>query len=386
MPRKLSRRDLTATRKAEHLDISTTQPVESPLGAGWEEVALIHRSLPEIDEEEIDLSISLLGKTLNAPVMIAAMTGGTPQAEEINRRLGRAAHRFGLALGVGSQRAYLENGEAAASYAVVREEAPRALLIANIGAPQLIPQRTRRAYTPDDARRAAELISADALAVHLNYLQEAVQPEGDTRARGCAEAMARLVQEVGIPVVAKETGAGISRDQALILRGLGVAAIDVGGGGGTNFALIEAYRSAARGARRLQARGRLFASWGIPTAVSLIECSTSGLPLLATGGVRSGLDAAKALALGAAAVGIALPLLKAATESYDRLEEWLEGFLEELRTAMFLVGASTVEELRSREVVLFGRTREWVEQRGPVTSSPRHALSNESAAFSQETP
>lgn len=369
MPGKTAKKDLTALRKAEHLDISTTQPVESPLGAGWEDVILVHRSLPEVDEEAIDLSTSLLGKTLQAPLVIAAITGGTPEAEEINRRLGRAAHRFGLALGVGSQRAYLEKRETGSSYAVVREEAPNALLIANIGAPQLIPQQSRRAYTADDARRAIDLISADALAIHLNYLQEAVQPEGDTRAAGCAQAIAAIVRELDVPVVAKETGAGISREQALVLRGLGVAALDVGGLGGTNFALIEAYRSEARGAHRLQERGKLFAHWGIPTAASLMECSAAGLPMIATGGIRTGLDAAKALALGATAVGVALPLLKAAMVSYQRVEEWLEGFLGELRTAMFLVGARTVEELRSREVVLLGRTREWVEQRG--VRSPR---------------
>ncbi len=316
-----------------------------------------------MDRDEIDLSTPLLGKILGAPLAIAALTGGTPAAGEINRKLARAARRFGLAMGVGSQRAYLEREESAATYSVVREEAPEALLIANIAAPQLIPQQGRPAYTVEDVRRAIRLISADAVAVHLNFLQEAVQPEGDTRATGCGEAITRLAGEVGIPVVAKETGAGISREQAYLLRGLGVAALDVGGVGGTSMPLVESHRSAAQGNHRLERIGRLFSGWGIPTAVSVIECAPLGLPLIATGGVRTGLDAAKALALGATAVGVALPLLKAATESYESLEEWLAGFLEELRTAMFLVGARTVADLRERETVLFGRVREWAEQR-----------------------
>lgn len=355
--------EATANRKAEHLAISIAESVEASTGAGWADVALIHRSLPEVDRERIDLSTMLLGKPLRAPVMIAALTGGTPEAQLINRRLARAADHYGLAMGVGSQRAYLEREELAASYAVVREEAPGALLIANIGAPQLIPQPGRAAYTPADARRAAQLIRADAIAVHLNFLQEAVQPEGDTRASGCAAAIGELVREVGIPVIAKETGGGLSREQAQLLKGLGVSALDVGGAGGTSMPIIEAHRPAARADPHRGQRGAVFAEWGIPTAISLLECSASGLPLVATGGVRTGLDAAKALALGATAVGVALPLLKAAAEGYQSVAEWLEGFLEELRTAMFLVGARTAPEMRSREVVLFGRVREWAEQR-----------------------
>lgn len=364
MPKKRDNRDFTASRKAEHLAISTSQPVESSLAAGWEEVFLLHRSLPEVNKAEIDLSTSLLGKQLRAPLVIAAMTGGTPEAETINRHLARAAHRFGLAIGVGSQRAYLESREAASGFEVVRQEAPEALVIANVGAPQLVPQGGKPPYTAADARHAVRSISADALAVHLNFLQEAVQPEGDVRAAGCAEAIARLARELEVPIVAKETGAGISREQALLLRDLGVAALDVGGAGGTSFALIESHRSAARGNRRLEGMGRLLAGWGIPTAISVLECSTSGLPLIATGGVRTGIDAAKAIALGATAVGVAMPLLKPAIEGYEQVEEWVEGFLEELRTAMFLVGAPSVAELRSRETVLLGRVREWMEQRG----------------------
>ncbi len=361
---KPAKEDTTAARKAEHITVSTTRRVEASVSAGWEDVVLIPRSLPEVDKGEIDPSIEFLGKRLRAPLVIAALTGGTDVAEEINRRLARSAHRLGLGMGVGSQRAYLERAQSATSYAVVREEAPEALVIANLGAPQLIPQPGKRAYGSAEARRAVQLISADALAVHLNSLQEAVQPEGDTRSTGCARAIARLVRELEVPVIAKETGAGISREQALLLKGLGVAALDVGGMGGTSFALIESHRAADRGDGRLRELGETFANWGIPTAASLLECSASGLPLIATGGIRTGLDAAKALALGATAVGVGLPLLKAATESYERVEEWLERFLEELRTAMFLVGARTVAELRTREVVLFGRLKEWAGQRG----------------------
>jgi isopentenyl-diphosphate Delta-isomerase len=356
-------RDPTEARKAEHIAISSSEEVESPVSAGWEDVALVHRCLPEIDRGAIDLSTTFLGRELQAPLVIAAITGGTPDAEAINRRLSRAAQRFGLAMGVGSQRAFLQNGDVARSYAVVREEAPGALLIANIPAPQLIAQAGRQAYTPADIRRAAELISADAVAVHLNFLQESVQLEGDTRAAGCAQAIARLVRESGLPVIAKETGAGIAREEALLLRDLGVAALDVGGAGGTSMPVIESHRSAARGDLGLERMGRLFADWGIPTAASLVECFPSGLPLVATGGVRTGLDAAKALALGATAVGVALPLLRAALEGYAQVEEWLAGFLEELRTTMFLAGAGSVGDMRARRPLLFGRTREWAEQR-----------------------
>ena len=364
MPEGPIERDPTEARKAEHLAVAAGQTVETDIGAGWEQVSLIHHSLPEVNRDSIDLSTTFLGKKLRAPIVIAALTGGTPQAKEINRRLARAAHRYGLAMGVGSQRAYLEREDLASTYAVVREEAPEALLIANVPAPQLVSQKDRPALTPADVRRAAELISADAVAVHLNFLQEAVQPEGDTGAAGCARAIERLVREIGLPVIAKETGAGIAREQALLLEGLGVAALDVGGAGGTSMPLIESHRSAARGQHRLERLGRLFAGWGLPTAVSLLECAGSRLPLVATGGVRSGLDAAKALALGATAVGVGLPLLKAVMEHEDQVDEWLDGFIEELRTAMFLVGAGTVEEMRARETILFGWVREWAEQRG----------------------
>ena len=353
----------TSDRKAEHLAISTGKVVEASISPGWDDVVLVHRSLPEVDRDRIDLSTTLLGRILQAPILIAAITGGSEDSEEINRRLARAAQRFGVAMGVGSQRPYLENDNAAQSYRVVREEAPDALLIANVGAPQLIPQRDRRAYTAVDVQRAVNLISADALAVHMNFLQEAVQPEGDTLAMGCAEAIGHLAEEIGVPVIAKETGAGISRDQAGLLKRLGVAALDVGGAGGASMPLVEAHRAAARGDGRGEALGRLFANWGIPAAASVLECSTSRLPIIATGGIRSGLDAARALALGATAVGVALPLLKAASESYERLEEWLERFLVELRTAMFLVGAATVPDLGGCEKVILGRTLEWSLQR-----------------------
>lgn len=360
----------TSGRKAEHIAISTTHDVERAVDPGWDDVVLVHRALPEIDMDKIELSTSLLGKSLRAPLVIAAITGGSDASEEINRRLARAAHRFGLAMGVGSQRPYLEREEAAGSYLVVRDEAPDALLIANVGAPQLVPQPGRRASTPADVRRAAALIGADVVAVHLNFLQEAVQPEGDTVARGCADAMADLAREVGFPVIAKETGAGISREQAAVMKGLGFAALDVGGAGGTSMSLVESFRSAARGDAKGEALGRLFAGWGIPAAASVLECRPSGLPIIATGGIRTGLDAARALSLGATAVGVALPLLRAASESYEALEQWLERFLSELRTAMFLVGAANVAELRSADRVILGRTFDWARQRGLPLGAP----------------
>jgi isopentenyl-diphosphate delta-isomerase len=351
-------------RKAEHVSVALQQDVAVPQQSSWHDIRLIHQSLPEVDLDAIDTSVVFVGKTLRAPIFISSMTGGHPDVEVINARLAQAAEEFGLAMGVGSQRAGIVSPDLAGTYGVVRERAPHALLIANIGAPQLIEQPRHPAFHLEDARRAVEMIRADALAVHLNFAQEAVQPEGDRHAVGCQTALRALTQEIGLPVIAKETGAGICREQALTLRDCGVSAIDVGGAGGSSMAVMETYRAISRGDDLSANLGMVFRDWGIPTPVAVVEASVAGLPLIATGGVRTGLDAARALALGATLVGMAFPFLKAASEGYEVVQAFVRQFLMELKVAMQLSGAANAAQLRQADVITGGETRQWLEMRG----------------------
>jgi isopentenyl-diphosphate delta-isomerase len=295
------------------------------------------------------------------------MTGGHPDVAQINARLAAVAEEYGLAMGVGSQRAALVNPDLAGTYAVTRERAPHAFLFANIGAPQLVEQRRHPAFTAEDARRAVAMIQADALALHLNFLQEAAQPEGDRRAKGCLDALARIASAVGAPVMAKETGAGVSYETALTLRRAGVSAIDVGGAGGSSMAALEMYRARARGDSQTAEVGERFRDWGIPTPIAVVECHAAApdLPIVATGGVRSGLDAARAFTLGATLVGMGYPFLMAATQGDVAIRAFLDQFLTELRVAMQLSGAATLDDLRAVvPAVVTGATRDWLDQRG----------------------
>ncbi len=347
-------------RKADHIDIAAGRPVSASISAGWDDVHLIHRSLPEIDLDEIDLRTELFGHKLRAPLVIASMTGGHERAEEINRRLAVAANEFGLAMGVGSQRAAIRRPDLLTTFTVARDMAPDALIIANVGAPQLIAQGPNAALTVEQIRQLVVDMRADALAIHLNYLQEVVQPEGDTRARGVLAALQELTHALDVPVIAKETGAGISRSQALALRQAGVAALDVGGVGGTSFALVESVRAEEQHLSAAAALGHLLGDWGLPTAVSVAQCAGLGMPLIATGGIRSGLDAAKALALGADLVGVARPLLSAALLGEQQLHAYVEELLHALRVVLFLAGVRRPRDLRALNPVVTGETAEWL--------------------------
>ncbi|HEU0028536.1 MAG TPA: type 2 isopentenyl-diphosphate Delta-isomerase [Ktedonobacterales bacterium] len=353
-------------RKAEHVQVSLAHDISAPQAASWADIRLVHQALPEVDLDAIDISTDYLGKTLRYPIFISSLTGGHPDVAIINERLAIIAQEYGLAMGVGSQRAALVTPELAATYSVTRAKAPDAFLIANVGAPQFITQRGKPAFGAEDARAAVRMIGADALAAHLNYLQEAAQPEGDRKAKGALAGLRAIVEEVGVPVIAKETGAGISFEQAVKLAALGVAAIDVGGAGGSSMAAMEAQRAQDRGDRRAGAIGALYRDWGIPTPIAVVETHAAApdLPITATGGVRSGLDAARALALGATLVGMGFPFLKAAAESESAVREFLEQFLAELRVAMQLAGAAAMDALRRVPVVVTGATREWLELRG----------------------
>jgi isopentenyl-diphosphate delta-isomerase len=350
--------DAIPRRKADHLRLATSDQHQAG-GAGWEDIHLVHDALPIVDAAAVDLGAELLGRALRLPLVIAGMTGGHPLARDLNAVLARAAERHGLVMGLGSQRAALRDPSVADTYAIARQVAPHAVLLGNVGVSQLVDQEREPALTAAELRDAVDMIAADGLVVHLNYLEESVQPEGQRRAAGVLEAIARVVHAVDVPVVLKETGAGISREVALRARDAGVAAIDVGGHGGTSFASIEAARAAEAGDQVRARLGRTFAAWGIPTPASVAACADV-LPVIATGGLRSGLDAARAIALGATAVGIGRPLLQAAMEGADALDLWIEAFEQELRTALFLTGSRRLDDLRSVRRVITGTTATWL--------------------------
>ena len=339
---------MISDRKLEHLLICENYDVEfKNKTTGFEDIELIHNVLPEIDKNDIDLSTSVFGKKLDSPLFITAITGGHPAAKEVNRQLAIAAESNGIALGVGSQRAACEHPELEDTYTVVRENAPDCLLVGNIGAPQL-----------NLAEKAVEILDADILAIHLNPLQESIQPEGDLDARGYLDLINQITQSVDIPVVAKETGCGISAESAKTLVNAGVDYIDIEGAGGTSWAAVETYRADDR------YLGEIFWDWGIPTAVSTVEVVNAvDVPVISSGGIRTGLEAAKAIALGADAVGMALPFLKNSA-SQEQLNKFIERFNDSLRIAMFLVGANNIDELKQSSLVIRGKTREWLTERG----------------------
>ncbi|MCG2828992.1 type 2 isopentenyl-diphosphate Delta-isomerase [Methanothermobacter sp. K4] len=339
---------MISDRKLEHLILCTSCDVEYRKRTGFEEIEIVHRAIPEINREKIDIGLDFLGKELSSPIMISAITGGHPAALKINRELARAAEELGIALGLGSQRAGVEHPEVEETYSIARREAPSALLVGNIGSSHL-----------EYAERAVEMIDADALAVHLNPLQESIQPGGDVDSKGALESISTIVESMDVPVMVKETGAGISSEDAIKLEACGVAAIDVAGAGGTSWAAVETYRADDR------YMGELFWDWGIPTAASTVEVAESvNVPVIASGGIRSGIDAAKAIALGATMAGIALPVLEAAAQGYRAVMKVIERFNEALKTAMYLAGAETLDDLRNSQVIIMGRTREWLNERG----------------------
>ncbi|MFM5882558.1 isopentenyl-diphosphate delta-isomerase [Methanobrevibacter gottschalkii] len=344
---------MISDRKLEHLLICENYDVSFKNKTnGFEDIELIHNVLPEIDKQEIDLSTSTFGKKLDSPLFITAITGGHPAAKEINKQLAIAAENNNIALGVGSQRAACEHPELEDTYTVVRENAPNCLLVGNIGAPQL-----------NLAEKAVEILDADILAIHLNPLQESIQPEGDLDARGYLDLISQITNSVNIPIIAKETGCGISAESAEALVEAGVDFIDIEGAGGTSWAAVETYRAEDR------YLGEIFWDWGIPTAVSTVEVTNAiDVPVISSGGIRSGLEAAKAIALGADAVGMALPFLKNST-SQEQLNKFISRFNESLRIAMFLVGASNIDELKESKLVIRGKTREWLNERGINTKN-----------------
>jgi isopentenyl-diphosphate delta-isomerase len=345
MPRRGTSQKLTATqkRKKEHLEICLdAQAVTGPLGTGLDRYRFVHDALPELDLDEIDLSVTFLGKRLKAPILISSMTGGFDLARKINRNLAAAAQQLGLAMGVGSQRVALEEPAVAASFQV-RDVAPDILLFGNLGAVQL-----NYGYTIEHCRRAVEMIGANGLILHLNVLQEAAQPEGNRNFKGLTAKIAEVCRHAEFPVIAKEIGSGISAEVAIRLRDAGVSAIDVAGRGGTSWYTVEARR--ASGANEPKST---FSAWGIPTDEALVQVrrATPEIALVASGGIRSGLDMAKCIALGADIAALGQPLLESALASADKVVEFLSGIIHEIKIAMLCAGARDFAALKKTPLV-----------------------------------
>lgn len=322
-------------RKAEHIRLALEPRMQLGGRSWWDDYQFGHEALPEIDIAEVDTSVEFLGRRLAAPLLISCMTGGTEAAGLINRNLAAGAERTGVAVGVGSQRKALEDPSKADTFQV-REAAPSVPLLANLGAVQL-----NYGMGVRECREAVGMIGADALVLHLNPLQEALQPEGQCDFSGLLPKIGEVVRSLDVPVVAKEVGSGLSERTARALAAQGVRILDTAGTGGTSWARIEAQRS---GDLDL---GELFAGWGIPTPLSIQEVRrVDGVMVIASGGLRNGLDVAKALALGADLAGMAYPFLRPATESPERVADQVARIVRELKICMFCLGVKTVAELR----------------------------------------
>ncbi|NEQ97369.1 MAG: type 2 isopentenyl-diphosphate Delta-isomerase [Cyanothece sp. SIO2G6] len=335
----------TQSRKADHIRVCLEDDVQfHTTRTGLERYRFTHCCLPELDWSDINLKTSFLGKPLQAPLLISSMTGGTDQAKLINQRLAAIAQKFGIAMGVGSQRVAIERPDVVDTFSV-RSLAPDILLFANLGAVQL-----NYDYGLDECLKAVDSLAADALILHINPLQECVQSNGDKNFRGLLAKIATLCQTLPVPVIAKEVGNGISAVMAQMLLEAGVSAIDVAGAGGTSWARVEGERAKDAKQRRL---GQTFANWGLPTVdcIQSIRAMSTTVPLIASGGLRNGLDVAKAIALGADLAGMALPFLQAAAESEATLAELTDILFAELTTALFCAGCKTPLELRNPGVL-----------------------------------
>jgi isopentenyl-diphosphate delta-isomerase len=330
-------------RKSDHIRINLEKDVASRAMTGLERLRLVHHALPEVDMQRIDMRQTLFGKQLNGPLLISCMTGGTEEARAINRNLAMAAQRAGVAMGLGSMRAAVVRPELAPTFQV-RDVAPDILLFANIGAVQL-----NYGFTLDQCRRAVEMVQADALVLHLNPLQEALQPEGDVNWAGLLARIESVVRSMPVPVIAKEVGWGISPRAARQLIDAGVAGIDVAGAGGTSWSQVEMHRARTEIQRRV---AEAFVDWGIPTAESIrnVRAYAPGLKVIASGGLRNGVDGAKCLALGAELFGMAGPFLRAATESEQAVYDEIEIILRQLRVTMLCTGTRDLAGLRKAEL------------------------------------
>jgi len=326
-------------RKSDHIKINLEQDIQSALTSGLENFRFIHEALPELDLNQIDTTLNLFGKKLNVPILISSMTGGTKEAGKINQRLAEAAQECRIAMGVGSQRAALEHPDQTSTFSITRKVAPDILLFANLGAVQL-----NYGYGIDECRKAVDMIQADALILHLNPLQEAVQDAGDTNFAGLAGKLEIISKKLEIPVIVKEVGWGISERTAKLLSNCGITAIDVAGAGGTSWSQVEMHRAPDEFTRQLAAT---FVGWGIPTAESILNVKKAvpDMTIFASGGLKDGLDIAKCVALGATLGGMAGQFLKSAAISTDNVVEMTKLTKRQIEVTMFATGIGKLEDL-----------------------------------------
>jgi isopentenyl-diphosphate delta-isomerase len=352
---------LISDRKLSHILICRDLDVSFKKGTHLDDVELIHCALPELNLEEIDLSTNLFGKKISAPIIISSMTGGHPETKKINERLAKAADKLGIGICVGSQRAALEDHSLRDTFGVVREISKDLLVIANIGAAQLLSPKAK-----EYAEEAISMIDADALAIHLNPLQELVQPGGDVRFRGVIRALSDLAKSLDKPLIVKEIGCGISREVAQEIAKAGASAIDVAGAGGTSWAAVEFYNSKQRGEVQKSEVAETFWNWGIPTAMSLCEVLSlkPKLKVISSGGIQNGIHVAKSIALGADLAGIARPLLLPAFSSDEAIVARLNRIIAELKITLMLVGCRNLDQLKSAPLVIKGELLNWILQRG----------------------
>ena len=347
-------------RKLRHLRVSLEEEVETDIFTGFKDVHLIHRALPEIDLDEVSLEARFLDKKLAAPLVISAITGGTDEAKDINSVLAEVAEEKQIGISVGSQRIAVAQPETVPTFSIVREKAPTTFVMANVGTPQL-----SLGWGAAEAQTCVDMVKADALALHMNPLQEAVQVDGDTDYRGVYAKIKELSNEISTPLIMKETGAGIAWEDAVKMQEAGASGLEISGVGGTSWSAVEYHIAKEVGKKEMEYLGQALWNWGIPTAVSVVETSNkTTLEVIASGGLRTGVEVVKSIALGASLGGMAKPFLEKAVEGRESLSDHVDHIIREIKVVMFLVGAKNVEELGKVPVVILGRTAEWLKRRG----------------------
>ena len=352
-------------RKLRHVRVSLEENVETDIATGFEDIRLIHRALPEIDLNEVSTETMFFGKKLAAPLIISAITGGTGEAAKINKVLAEVAEEKQIGISVGSQRIAIAQPETIPTFSIVREKAPSTFVMANLGCPQL-----SLGWGVSEAQRCIKMVDADALALHMNPLQEAVQVDGDTNYHGVYEKIKELKKNLDTPLVMKETGAGIAWEEAVKMKKAGASGLEISGVGGTSWSAVEYHIAKEVGKKEMEYLGGAFWNWGIPTAISVVETTQkTDLAVISSGGIRTGVEIVKSIALGAHIGGMAKPFLEKAIEGREALAEHVDNIIREIRVAMFLVGAKNLDELKHVPVVVMGKTGEWLTLRGFDPSS-----------------